>query len=409
MRRLRQLRTLALYIAIPAVSAVTPLVVLPALTTAYGAPGLASIAIGQSLGASAAVIAELGWSVLGPQLVAKSSTEQRRQLYRSAFATRLTALAVVAPIAVIISFLLAPDFKWAAAIIALGLSLSALSPSWFLIGTNRPLLILATEAGPRLLLSVLSAMLLLTGAPLLVYGAGIAVAAIITWLVTARVTQQALWPSVSDFREGRVVILRQFPLTFGRIVSVLYTSLPVTIVALVSPSSTATFAAIDRLLRMATTLLGAIPTRLQSWVGADPHPSGRHRSRQSLVANACLGFVSGLGFAVLAPFVGNYVFSGVVTFSPELTALAGAVIFAICTSRGFGLSLVAEGKANWIAAANIGAAAVGVTSIYLLGGLWGADGAVVGELAAEIVGLAIQALILFTGHRWIGRRKRPAS
>jgi hypothetical protein len=183
-------------------------------------------------------------------------------------------------------------------------------------------------------------------------------------------------------------------------VSVLYTSLPVTIVALVAPSATASFAAIDRLMRMASALLGAIPTRLQSWVGSD-ESTDHCRSRQALLMNVLLGLFSGIAFAILAPAVARYVFSGVVDLGFDLTALAGTVLFAICASRGFGLSLVAEGKANWIAVANIGAAVVGVTSIYFLAGRWGTDGALIGELTAELVGLGIQAIILFAGHRWI--------
>jgi O-antigen/teichoic acid export membrane protein len=403
--KFRHIRTLALYIAIPALSAVTPLIVLPALTSSYGAAGLAAISIGTSLGASAAVIAELGWSVLGPQVVARAGASERRRLYQSAFATRLTALVIIGPLASAIAYALSPQFKFASASIALALSLSAMSPSWFLIGVNRPLVILSAEALPRVIFSAAAAAGLIAGAPLEWYGYAVGLAAIATWLLTAAISKQAFWPSLQDFREGRAVITRQFPLTLGRIVSVLYTSLPVTIVAIVAPGATASFAAIDRLMRMASALLGAIPTRLQSWVGSDRSTDHR-RSRQALLMNVLLGLVSGIAFAILAPTVARFVFSGVVDLGFDLTSLAGTVLFAICASRGFGLSLVAEGKANWIAAANIGAAVVGVASIYLLAGKWGTDGALIGELAAEIVGLSIQAMILFVGHRWINPKNQ---
>ena len=407
MRNFRHFRTIALYIAIPALSAVTPLIVLPALTTAYGAAGLAAISIGTSLGASGAVIAELGWSVLGPQRVAKANESDRRDMYQTAFATRLIALAIIGPSVGAIAYAVSPDFKLAAAAIALALSLAAMSPSWFLIGVNRPLVILAAEALPKVLVSAAAAAALLAGAPLEWYGCFIAVAAIATWLLTAAIAKQPFWPSLHHFRRGRSVISRQFPLTFGRTVSVIYTSLPVTIVALVAPGFTASYAAIDRLMKMASALLGAIPTRLQSWVGSDPDTSGYRRSRQSLAMNAVLGLVAGIGFTVFAPRVAEYVFSGVVSIDFNLSALGGAVVFAVCVSRGFGLSLVAEGKANWIAAANVGAALVGISSIYILAGAWGSDGALIGALCAEVVGICVQAIILFAGHRWITNRKFP--
>jgi O-antigen/teichoic acid export membrane protein len=405
LRRLRQIRTLLLYIAIPALSAVTPLVVLPALTSAHGASGLAATGIGQSLGASAAVIAELGWSVLGPQMIAKADPARRRALYQSAFATRLTALAIMMPLSVVAAYSLAAEEKMASAMLAFAFSLAALSPSWYLIGSNRPLLILSVEAVPRLVLSAAAAVALSWGAPLAVYGFLLAVAAVLTWLLAARVAQQRLWPRLSDFRDGRRVIARQLPLTGGRMISVLYTSLPVSIVAVVAPNSTATYAAIDRLTRMGSALLGSVPTRLQSWVGSDPKSGGMTRSRKSLMMNSALGLVAGIGFTIVAPFVATYVFSGVVELDLRITALGGALICAICTSRGLGLSLVAEGKANWISLANLGAAVTGVTCVYLLAGTWGAEGALVGGIAAEVVGVASQLVILLLGNRWIRRRE----
>jgi O-antigen/teichoic acid export membrane protein len=338
-------------------------------------------------------------------MIAKADPAQRRVLYQSAFATRISALAVVMPLAVTGAYFLATDDKAAAATLAFAFSLAALSPSWYLIGANRPLLILSVEAVPRLAFSAAAALALLWGAPLAVYGVLLSLAAVLTWLLTARFARQKLWPGLSDFRDGRRVIARQLPLTGGRMISVLYTSLPVSIVALVAPGSTATYAAIDRLTRMASTLLGSVPTRMQSWVGSDPMSGGMTRSRKSLLMNAALGLAAGCGFTLVAPYVASFVFSGVVVLDTGISALGGALICAICTSRGIGLSLVAEGRANWISLANVGAAIAGVTSVYVLAGLWGAEGAMLGAIAAESVGVTLQLVVLLLGTRWIRRRE----
>jgi O-antigen/teichoic acid export membrane protein len=398
LRRLRQLRTLSLYFAIPALNAATPLIVLPALTLMYGAPGLASIAIGQSLGASAAVIAELGWGVLGPQLVARADAKLRSELYASALATKLSAVVVMTPIAFVAAYLLTPEHKLAAGCIAVGFSVVALSPTWYLVGLNRPLAILLVEALPRLILLTICALVILSGGPLELYGLFLVGAAAATWVLATFATKQNMWPSVSAFVGGPSVIRRQLPLTGGRVISVLYTSLPVTIVAIVSPNSTATFAALDRLVRMAGGLLGGVPSRLQSWIGAGQGDDRVQRSRRSLVFNSIFGLLAGCGFTVSAPLVAQLVFSGVVELSAEISILGGSVVFAICASRGFGLSLVAEGLANWIALANVAAAIVGVVSVYSLTHLLGAEGAVMGNLAAEFVGLLVQAVILISAH-----------
>ena len=399
MKYFRQLRTLAFYFAIPAISAATPLLVFPALTSTYGATGLAAIGIGQSLGSTAAVIGELGWGVLGPQRVARADNAERTRLFQSALATKIVALSVVVPAAAIAAFLTAPDYKLASSAIAVAFGFAAVSPSWFLIGLNRPMLILLGEALPRLTMSVLCAAAILLGAPLETYGIALIVAAALTWIIVARITQQRVWPRWEAFRTGPAVIRHQMPLTGGRIVSVLYTSLPVTIVALVSPGSTATFTAADRLMRMALSLLGGIPSRLQSWVGALDGEARVKRSRQSLLMNVALGLVAATGYAITAPLIAPFIFSNSVTLGFETTVLSGAVILTICASRGFGLSLVAEGKANWIAAANVGAAITGVIATFTLAALWETNGAILGGLAAEMVGLMIQAGILFFGSR----------
>ena len=45
-------------------------------------------------------------------------------------------------------------------------------------------------------------------------------------------------------------------------------------------------------------------------------------------------------------------------------------------------------------------------SIYGLAKVWGAHGAILGELAAEVVGLLVQAGALFFGHRFFVNRGR---
>lgn len=395
MRRLRQASNLLLYLLIPGLGAATPLLVYPALTAQYGSTGFAAVAVAQSLGLAGATICELGWSVLGPQRVARAQTAERASLYQSALATKLLATLVGAPVAAVAAAVIATDYKPAAAVLAAASVATCLSPGWFLVGANRPLAILAFEGIPRLLIMAGVAGLLLAGAPLLVYGIGTLVAVIFTQVAVALRFGQRVLPRLSAFTSGGAIIKQQLPLTGGRAVSVVYTSLPIAIVGLVNPSAVAVFAAVDRLMRMALAILGGVPSRLQSWVGSAPENGRVKRSRQSLLMNAALGAISGVGFAVLVPFVANLVFSGTIDIVWQVAVLGGAILFAICASRGFGLSLVAEGRANWIALANILAAIAGVATTFALTGPLGAPGAQLGGLCAELVGIAVQAFCLF--------------
>lgn len=405
-RRLVQLRTLAFYFLIPAISAATPLLVYPAVTTRFGAGGFASIVIAQSIGGAGGVVAELGWSVLGPQRIARGTAEQRRDLYQSALATKGLAVLIVAPLAAASTALVVQDHHFASALLAFGSTSIALSPSWFLIGSNRPLTILWTEGVPRTLLLAASAGGIALGGPLVLYGAATLASVVLTVLLVSKSMDQPLFPSRTAFKAGRAVIREHLPVTFGRVVSVVYTSLPIAIVGLVNPSAVASFGAVERLTRMSLSVLSGVPSRLQSWVGVAGGVERTRRSRRSILINLALGVLSAVGFALLAPFVASIVFAGRIDISFELSAIASCIILAVCTSRGYGLSLVAEGRASWIAAANIGAAIVGLVTIFTLAGSFGARGALVGEIAAEAAGLLVQCFILHNWRRHLGRRPR---
>lgn len=395
----RRLLNLGLFFAIPALGAISPILVLPALTASFGSSGWTAIAIGQSVGGAAAVVAELGWSVVGPQAVAMSpSRAARRRMFLDAGATRLMALVLVGPIAALVAAALAPDFKLAAALMAAAISLAALSPSWYLTGLNRPFAILIAESLPRIAAALVSVLLLSNGAPIEIFALAMITAAAWTWFAGCFIAGTRYFPSLTNFRRGPSVVREHTPILLGRIVSVTYTSLPVAIVAGVSVQATASFATVDRLMRMSLTVLAGLPNRLQSWVG-HPDPTIRQkRSGHSMLMNLGLGAISGTGFAVLAQWVSGFIFSGTVSISTPLAVVGGAVLACMVTSRGLGLSMVAEGQTKHFPTVNIIAALTGVVAIPALTLSSGAFGAMLGAGLAESAGLLVQ-LIFIIRHR----------
>lgn len=387
------------YFLIPAVSAATPFLVIPVLTGTFGSGGWASIAIAQSVGSAAAVIAELGWGVLGPQRVARASTTERAQIYESAFATKLCSVAVLIPLAGTATFFLVDEHHFAAVIMTVSFTAAALSPSWFLVGLNRPLAILAVEGLPRLVASLAAAGILLAGGPLESYGSLLLGAVGVTVVLGARRCKQRLIPPREAFASGWKTIRLQLPITLGRIVSVAYTALPITIVSLMAPTAVPVFASLERLMRMGLSVLTGIPSRLQSWVGQADGLERRRRSRKSLLFNCLLGLISAVVFNVAVPLVAPFVFSNTIDIPFEGTLMMSAVVFTVCCSRGFGLSLVAEAKSNWIAVANLCAALGGTTTIFVLAGAMGLLGGILGEIVAEVLGLLVQAGALFFASR----------
>ncbi|PPF42409.1 hypothetical protein C5B85_16755 [Pseudoclavibacter sp. AY1F1] len=384
--------TLGLYLLAPMLSAVTPLLVFPSVTSVHGAAGLAAVGVAQSLGAAAAVVGELGWSVVGPQKIAALGASERAELMRTSVATRSLAFLLLLPVAAVLTYIVSPSFPIEAAVIALGFASVGFSPSWALMGANRPGLILVFDSIPKILLVAGAAVAIRMGASLAVYGlALLAATAVITiagWFIfgvhrtASKLTRAEIVRSIRG--QGRITVSRA--ITAG------FTALPVTLVALVAPAAVPLFTAVDRLARMALSVLAAVPNRLQSWLGAATIENRGLRNRRQLQINAGLGVVAAIGYAFLLPYVATFVFTGSVEVDATLAWLSAGVVLMVCASRGFGLSLVAFSRTDWLMPASIAAAVVGLTLVLSLGSTWGAYGAVLGVVAAEATGAAVQAI-----------------
>lgn len=395
---LRRAVSLLLFVVIPAAAAIAPLLVIPAITSRFGAAGWGSVAVGLSVGVAASVVGELGWSIVGPQRIARDAG-LRRETFDHALASRLVAVLLVAPVAVLTTSLVVEAHKSAALVLTLGVLAGSLSPSWFFTGLGRPLAILACETVPRVLFAVASAAIILLGGPLEAYGAGMILAALVTAILAARHPDVRLLPSRKALRAVPATMRAQAVLLLGRGLTTIYKSLPVVLVGIVSPGSVAAFAAVDRPLRMALTVLTAVPNRLQSWLGTSDARTAAKRSRVSLALNAGLGVVSGLAFALGMPFVAVHLFSGVVGVGTGLALLGGLLIAVICLSRGCGLSLVAAGRADDTTAAAAASAVVAVVAVPLGALSAGTEGAVIGLVLAEVAGILLQLPAL---HRFLG-------
>lgn len=387
-----------LYFTAPMLGAVTPLLVFPSITTHFGADGLAAVGIAQSLGSAAAIIGELGWSVIGPQRIAASDAPARAQLVRSSLASRIITMSVLLPVAAVLAFVLAPVHKLDAAILTIGFGAVGMSVTWALIGANRPGLVLLLDSLPRLAAVTAVVIALSMGAPLWVYAVGLFLASLFATIAGSSAFRLRELSAPIGMRAAFGVIRAQSIITLSRGISAAFTALPVTLVAIVSPASVPLFTAVDRLCRMSLAVLSAVPNRLQSWVGeVTKDATGarlRQRNLRQLGINGAIGIVAATGYAVLLPLVTGFVFSGVVELAGGIGYVSAAIILVVCISRGLGLGLVAYGRSALLLPASAIAATVGVTTVLLLGSAWGAVGATLGVLCAEVAGALFQAVVL---------------
>jgi O-antigen/teichoic acid export membrane protein len=158
----------------------------------------------------------------------------------------------------------------------------------------------------------------------------------------------------------------------------------------------AAFAAAERLMRMALTILQAVPNVLQNWLGSAGSPvERRHRVIQAIALNTAVGVASGIGFTLLTPWFSTLLFTGTVQVEWQLAALASVVLALVCVSRATGpLALVRYGRVRAITASAVAAAAIGVPAICLLSSVAGAAGAMGGEILAEATAICVQVAAL---------------
>jgi O-antigen/teichoic acid export membrane protein len=382
---------------IPVIGTITPLLVLPAITSTQGASGWAAVAIGQSIGGGASVLVELGWALTGPQLIARLDVRERYYTYILAHASKLIVFCLVGPVAAVIAFFLAPSHAESSAICALASAALGMSPIWFFIGSGQPSRILFADTLQRIGLTGVSAILLFQGVPLVVYASLSLLSAVLApvlggiWArsgnrLSRRVTFGAI---VASFRA-------QAPALTGRSLSALYIAMPVAIVSFVSPSSVPMFAAAERLQRMGLGVLQSIPNSMQGWIGeVHEGPARTARIKRALLVNTGLGFVSGAAFLLLAPMASDIIFTGEATVSLGLSSICAFVICLSCISRATGgLALVAFGRVPTIAYSAATGAALGLVSIPVLGYWFGSEGAMVGEVIAESSVLVVQVASL---------------
>lgn len=382
------------FVVVPMLSIASPLLAIPAITSQYGAAGWSAVAVGQSVGASVAVILELGWGLTGPQRVARQSRRNRQRTLAISIWTKLAVVTPLVALASSVSFGLSNEFRWEASAVAAGATAYGLNSNWYFIGIGSSVKLLLCDAVPRLFFVTLSAVLIFAGGELALYPlVGILLPIVISAFLVVRTEelQVSHFRGLTSRRLARVLSSQGTALG-GRALSAIYMSLPIALVSLAAPGAVAVFSAIERLQRIYLQVLAAAPNIMQKWVGQSVGSRRKYRrAKKSVFYSATLGVVAGLGFTVVAPTMANIIFASTVTIPVEYAALSGILIFVVSVSRASGsIALVAFGRIQTVFVSAVAGAAVGVPSILLGAKLLGPPGALIGEVLAEVVVLGIQ-------------------
>lgn len=277
--------------------AASSLLLIPAMVDAGGQRAWGSIAVGQSIGAVAAVLVYFGWGHTGPAMIARADADVGRQEFADSMRTRLVLFVPIAAVACALAAAVSPSQPVLAAAGSISAAAVGFTADWYFVGSRRPFALLLLETLPRVLGSVIGIVLLVNGAPVVVGpvsllgGMLVGAAATSWWVLRRRRT------GTTPRRSVRQVLIDQRHGVGSGVGTAAYAALPLVMISLLAPGIQPSYALVDKVQRQLSVALGPIVSVVQGYVPrADPAITVR-RARRALIAGA--GFSVLLAGAVL--------------------------------------------------------------------------------------------------------------
>lgn len=386
------LRRIASFATLPAIAALTPMLVIPSLTASLGASGWAAIAVGQAVGTFAMTVTVFGWATTGPSELPRLSEQQRVVRYRTSLVSRILVAALVVPAAGLATgFLVSPEFRGPAALTTVAFGCWGLGPTWYFIGTNRPGRIAAFEMLPKLTAAIVTVIWLAMDDSAYAYPLTYLVAALGSSALAAfRICGLSAWRHVPGVRDH---LRENFSITGARVVGSTFTTLSIPLVSAVNPAAVPAFAAVERARSFMWMAVNAVSAALQGWTAEDLSTTGSARRRRiAFGVTVSVGLGAGVLLALGLPIVDRWLFSDKIPISSVLALTSGATMVAVAASISLTYHFLGpSGRGRVIFMASVLGASVGVPAILISSYFWGSLGAATGVLLSELVVVAALA------------------
>lgn len=365
------------FAVIPYVSLVAPFIFLPVLARVASTDVWVAIALGQSVGGMAGLIAGFGYQTLAPPMVAVASIQDRRRMLATSVHVRLPVWAIAAVIASAAAAFLAPDAnRTEATAMAATMSLAALAPTWYWIGVGRALPIFWYEVLPRMAATLAATGILLLRGPVMWYPVLLA-AAMLGGPAFVYIRNAASELVRADVDDVRAVLRRHPPAVIAEAAAGVYNSLAVAIVAsIASAGQAAHYISGDKAYRIGQYSVGSLGNALQGWVVEAREGGLGRRLRLVIVLHTAMGLLGLAAFGLLGPWLTDVLFGPDVAIG-ETTAFGfGVSILGIALGTAFGrIGLITIGARKAFMTCVLAASAAGAAGLLVGGVLWGAAGA----------------------------------
>jgi PST family polysaccharide transporter len=374
---------------VPALSILSSVALIPLISRSFGPDGWVALTMGSSIGAIVSVIAGMAWSVFGGNAVASVGPQARIAMFRTSIAGRGVMLLALVPPAAVASLFLVDDRRLETILFMIGISLNALTASWFFAGTGEPKRLILNEGVVRLAVYMASAIALLAGAPLAAYAAATVVGGFSSLLLNWWfITSSPLRLHRADLSHGVTSIREQGWPTVSRVMISLFAFGSPSIFSIVAPSALSLYSAVDVLLKSASNATAVVPQAFISWIGSAARPSRRRRIVASMAAVTGMAAAFIIIWIFVGPTICDKIFSSQISWTDSLVLVLGAAIAITMVVRSYELLvLVPTGKPHVVYVANAAGSVAGVVLVAIGAARYGA----IGGLYAWIV---MHALLL---------------
>lgn len=389
------------FAGLPFLSLITPFIFLPLLARFAGVDAWVAIAVGQSIGAAFALVVALGYSTVGPSLVALASKDSRPEILASSLRARLVVFVPAVILSCLVAAAVAPaSHRLDASLMSAAMTLSGLSSSWYMIGLGRAGLIAVYEILPRMVATILAVLPLIflgdvTWYPSLLIGASLV-------SVIGFAVRTAGWSALGRPRTGELnrVVRENRTAVITEVAAGSYNSLAVTFVASAGDAAQAArYVSGDKLYRIGQYSVSALGNALQGWVVEESRNHFTRRVQRAWVLHAMLGVIGLVVFTLAGPELSGVLFGSQVAIDRMTAVGFGVATLGIALGTALGrVTLVGLGARREFMTSVLIGAAVGVPSILIFASLWGASGGAWGLALGEAASVTAQTI--FVVRRW---------
>jgi hypothetical protein len=307
----------------------TSLVTIPVLVAAVGADRWASMATGQSIGASFGVLVIFGWGLTGPVLIAVADPLRRPGMFLDSLFARGVLLIPLLAVQAAVTVAIVPHAKLVAFIAGAAMTLAGASANWYFTGESRPDRFLLLDTLPRVAGTLTGVMLTAATGQLLPFALAQLTGSIVALLVSSatifRGTHLDVRAAADPARIRRSLLEQRHGVVATGMLAA-YIPAVLAIIALFSPAFLPMFVLADRLGKFVAQAVSPIQQVLQGWV---PAASGRERLRRMAIAARIV--------AVTALVAGG-LYTVFLTPASELLA-HGQVAFPVAAVIAFGINM----------------------------------------------------------------------